>query len=230
MNVRILQLLEGAARARGLTVVIDVFRAYSLEAYLLHRGAERIIPLADAEEAYRLKAAHPEMLLAGERGGAVLPGFDFGNSPSDVEKFDFCGKTAVHTTSAGTQGVDNAINADEIITGSLCNARAVAEYIRRGNYRQVSLVCMGLGGKKPTQEDTLCAEYIKSLLEGTDIDLQNRMYELRYTSGAKFFDKEKQHIFPEADFHLCCRPDLFSFVLRAEKVGNMYRMVRINVE
>ncbi|MBQ2866059.1 MAG: 2-phosphosulfolactate phosphatase [Clostridia bacterium] len=230
MNIEILQLIEGARQAKGLAVIIDVFRAFTVECYIARNGAERIYAVGDKEIAYSYKREHPDCLLIGEREGVKLPGFDFGNSPSDVEKFDFCGKTAVHTTSAGTQGVDNAINADEIITGSLCNARAVAEYIRRGNYRQVSLVCMGLGGKKPTQEDTLCAEYIKSLLEGTDIDLQNRMYELRYTSGAKFFDKEKQHIFPEADFHLCCSPDLFSFVLRAEKVGNMYRMVRINVE
>ena len=93
MNIQILQLLEGARAARGLTVVIDVFRAYSLEAYLLHRGAERIIPLADAEEAYKLKESHPEMLLAGERNGKILPGFDFGNSPSQVKDYDFTGKT-----------------------------------------------------------------------------------------------------------------------------------------
>ena len=52
MNIRILQLIEGARQARGLTVVIDVFRAYSLEAYLLHRGAEKIIPekICDKDE------------------------------------------------------------------------------------------------------------------------------------------------------------------------------------
>ena len=93
----------------------------------------------------------------------------------------------------------------------------------------MSLVCMGLGGKEPTQEDTLCAEYIKSLLEGGSIDLQGRMYDLRYTSGAKFFDKDRQHIFPEADFHLCCKPDVFNFVLRAKKEGSLYRMERIDL-
>jgi 2-phosphosulfolactate phosphatase len=146
-----------------------------------------------------------------------------------VQPVDFGGKTVVHTTSAGTQGVDNAVNADEIIAGSLCNAKAVAEYIRRGGYEQVSLVCMGLGGKEPTQEDTLCAEYIKSLLEGGSIDLQGRMFDLRYTSGAKFFDRQRQHIFPEADFHLCCKPDVFNFVLRAKKEGSLYRMERIDL-
>ena len=217
MNIRILQLIEGARAARGLTVVIDVFRAYSLEAYLLHRGAEKIIPLADAEEAYRLKEKHPDMLLAGERGGAILPGFDFGNSPSQAEAVPVAGKTVIHTTSAGTQGIANALYAEEILGGSLVTARSVAAYIRRRNPAEVSLVCMGLAAKTPTEEDTLCAEYIRSILEGTSIDMAKEIELLKYTSGAKFFDPAQQSVFPEADFHMCVKTDLFPFVVRYEK-------------
>jgi len=217
MNIRILQLLEGAARARGMTVIIDVFRAYSLEAFLLHRGAEKIIPLADAEQAYRLKEAHPEMLLAGERGGAVLPGFDFGNSPSQAQSVSVSGKTVIHTTSAGTQGIAAAVHAEEILGGSLVTARAIASYIRQKNPAEVSLVCMGLAAKFPTEEDTLCAEYIKSLLEGTSIDMAKKIESLRHTSGAKFFDPAQSSVFPEADFHMCVQTDLFPFVVRYEK-------------
>ena len=229
MNIEILQLIEGARQARGLAVIIDVFRAFTVECYVASNGAQQIYAVGSKELAYACKEKDPSCLLIGEREGVKLPGFDYGNSPSEVENVNFSGKTVVHTTSAGTQGVDNAVNADEIITGSLCNAKAVAEYIRRGGYEQVSLVCMGLGGKKPTQEDTLCAEYIKSLLEGGTIDLQGRMFDLRYTSGAKFFDRQRQHIFPEADFHLCCKPDVFNFVLRAKKEGSLYRMERIDL-
>ncbi len=162
MNIQILQLIEGARQARGLAVIIDVFRAFTVECYVAHNGAERIYAVGDKALAYACKEKDPSCLLIGEREGVKLPGFDFGNSPSEVQQVDFGGRTVVHTTSAGTQGVDNARNASEIITGSLCNARVVAEYIRRGGYSQVSLVCMGLGGKEPTQEDPLCAEYIKS--------------------------------------------------------------------
>ena len=41
MDIRILELIEGAKRAQGLTVVIDVFRAFSLECYLFARGARK---------------------------------------------------------------------------------------------------------------------------------------------------------------------------------------------
>ena len=229
MDIQIFQLIEGAKQATGLAVIIDVFRAFTVECYLTKNGAARLLAVGDKEIAYEYKKKDPACVLIGEREGKKLPGFDHGNSPSEVERVDFSGKTVVHTTSAGTQGVDNARNADEIITGSLANARAVAEYIRRGKYEHVSLVCMGLGGKEPTDEDTLCARYIKSLLENAPMDLAAECEKLRYTSGSKFFDPAQQAVFPEADFHLCCRADSFSFVLRAEKQDDGYLMKRIDI-
>ena len=102
MEIEILQLLDGARRAKGLTVIIDVFRAFSVEAYFFANGAEKIFPIADIEIAYRLKQKNPEVILAGERGGKTLPGFDVGNSHSELIKLPIHGKTVVRTTSAGT--------------------------------------------------------------------------------------------------------------------------------
>ncbi|MBO4411841.1 MAG: 2-phosphosulfolactate phosphatase, partial [Lachnospiraceae bacterium] len=52
MNIRILELKEGAMSARGLTVVIDVFRAMTVEAYVMQNGAKDLIPMGDLEETY----------------------------------------------------------------------------------------------------------------------------------------------------------------------------------
>jgi len=217
VNINILQMIEGAKKARGLTVVIDVFRAISVESYFMSEGADKIIPVGDVDVAYKLKEENPEMILAGERHGAILPGFDCGNSPSQLIKMDCAGKTVVHTTSAGTQGIKNAVNADEILGGCLLNAKATAEYIKRSGAKEVSLVCMGLEALSETEEDTLCARYIKSLLEGTEIDMEAEIADLKNTSGAKFFDEAQKDVFPEADFHMCCELDKFNFVLKLEK-------------
>ncbi len=216
MNIRILELIEGARTARGLTVIIDVFRAMTVEAYVIQNGAADLLPMGSVEEAYAYRDAHPGTVLMGERHGAKCPGFDFGNSPSDIKDVDFTGKTVVHTTSAGTQGVANAAGAAELLTGSLVNAKAIAEYIKASGAQEVSLVCMGLAGVEPTREDTLCAEYIKALVEGTPIDLQAGIEECKRTSGAKFFDPENP-IFPEEDFWLSVEADKFDFVLRVEQ-------------
>ena len=218
MNVQILHMVEGAKAARGLAVIIDVFRAFTVETYLMRNNAHRIYPVGDVETAFACKAANPEnTLLCGERKGIMVEGFDFGNSPSQLEHVDLTGKTVVHTTSAGTQGIANATHADEIITGSLVNAAAIVEYIRRKNPETVSLVCMGLNCLHPIEEDTLCAEYIKAELEGTPLpDLDERIYDLRNTSGAKFFD-ETHPEFPERDFHLSVALNTCDFVLRLVK-------------
>ena len=217
MNIKILHMIEGAKAARGITVVIDVFRAFSVEAYFLANGAEKIIPVGDASLAYKLKEENPEMILAGERHGRILPGFDVGNSPSELMKLDAKGKTVVHTTSAGTQGIANAVNANEVLGGSLVNAKATAEYIRRSGAEEVSLVCMGLEALSETEEDNLCAYYIKSLLEGSEIDMAEEVEKLKYTSGAKFFDKAQNDVFPEADFGMCTQVDKFDFVMKLRK-------------
>ena len=228
MNVRILQLVEGARQARGLTVIIDVFRAFTVEAWLSHNHAAAILPVGDIQTALDYRAAHPGTLLCGERGGRKIDGFDFGNSPSAIEHADLTGKTVVHTTSAGTQGIANAHGADEIIGGALVNASAIARYIRQKNPDEVSLVCMGLAGKEETEEDTLCARYIRSLLEGQPLaDMDAEIDLLKRTSGAKFFDPAQQDVFPEADFHLSTQVDRFDFVLRYDRENGQMQRVDI---
>ena len=215
MDIQILQLIEGAKQARGLTVIIDVFRAFSAEVFMAGNHAAKIIPVGDVQTAFAYKAQHPDAILCGEREGIMIEGFDFGNSPSQLEHVDLTGKTVVHTTSAGTQGIANAIHADEILAGSLLNARAIANYIRRKNPETVSLVCMGLMAQTPTEEDTLCAEYIQHLLEKKPFpEFRERLQRLRYTDGAKFFDPNQQSVFPQRDFELCVKYSCAPFVLR----------------
>lgn len=219
-QVNILHLIEGAKQAKGLTVIIDVFRAFSLECYLYDMGVKEIRPVETIDKAFSLGSHIPNSVLIGEREGRKCDGFDFGNSPSTISKEQVEGKVIIHTTSAGTQGVVNAAGSSEIITGSLVNAEAVGKYIMAKKPEVVSLVCMGNGGVRPAAEDELCAEYIKSILEGKEIsDFEKRVVELRNNGGEHFFDQSKQEIFPEADFWMCVKYNLFPFVIRIERDG-----------
>ena len=220
MKINILHMIDGAKKATGTTVIIDVFRAFTVEAYCFSMGVEKIIPVGDAEIAYKLKEKNPDYILVGERHGKMLPGFDCGNSPSEIVKLDLKGKTVIHTTSAGTQGIVNATSADEIIGGSLVCAKAIAKYIKQNNIEEISLVCMGLDALSQTEEDNLCADYIKSILLGEKIDMEKEIENLKLTSGAKFFDKAQNDVFPEADFHFCVECDKFDFIVKLEKDEN----------
>lgn len=231
MNIKILHGLESAKEARGIVVVIDVFRAFSIEAYIINQNAKKIIPVGNKDVAYNIKKEHNDYILVGERGGEKLPGFDYGNSPSQIEGVDFTEKTIIHTTSAGTQGLIKSINAREIITGSLVNAKAIVDYIRKNNYEDVSLLCTYYNPTKTyVDEDTICAEYIKAMLENKKYNIENIIKKMKYECGAKFFDKARNDVFPTEDFALCTNINIFNFVLKYKKIDEEYgEIIRINI-
>ncbi|HSM48101.1 MAG TPA: 2-phosphosulfolactate phosphatase [Draconibacterium sp.] len=230
MKVKILQLLEGAKDARGLTVIIDVFRAFSTACYAFDCGVNRIFPIGEIGLAYQLKEQNPDFVLIGERNEQKPTGFDFGNSPSQLLNETLKGKTVVHTTSSGTQGIANAKNAGEIITGSFVNAGAIVKYIQQKQPEIVSLVCMGYACEYPTDEDTFCAQFIKNELEGVANNFDEMVEIIRKGSGARFFDSEKQSWSPKADFDLCLNLNRFGFVLKVEKEGDLNYLRKIELE
>jgi 2-phosphosulfolactate phosphatase len=229
MEIQILQLLEGAKIATGLTVIIDVFRAFSTACYAVENGAEKIIPVGNIEKAYLLKEKNPDFLLMGERNEMKPHGFDFGNSPAQIFHVNLAGKTIVHTTSSGTQGIEGAAHVPEIITGSFVNAGAIADYIKMQNPENVSLVCMGYACEIPTDEDTLCAEYIRNELKGLPNDFSKMKEIIRKGSGRRFFEAEKQEWAPREDFELCLDLNRFDFVLKVEKQGSYNYLQKIPV-
>ncbi|MGI5988713.1 MAG: 2-phosphosulfolactate phosphatase [Lachnospiraceae bacterium] len=214
------ELIEGAKRAEGLTVIIDVFRAFTLEAYLFAAGVKETHPIGGLEAAFQMKREHPDWLLFGERGGAKVEGCDYGNSPLEIENENLTGKTVIHSTSAGTQGIVNAVHAQEIITGSLVNADAIASYIRRKNPEVVTTVAMGKAGLKPVDEDRICAEYIEAKVLGKPFDMEEAKRRLS-AAGAQFFDPAQAQ-YPEPDFGLCTKFGIFPFVIGVSGKNGMY--------
>lgn len=215
MDIKVLHLISGAKKAKGLTVIIDVFRAFTTACYAISNGAEKIIPVGDIDLAYQLKAENPDYVLMGERGGNIQPGFDYGNSPSQIETVDFNGRTIIQTTSAGTQGFANAKKATEIVSGSFVNADAVVAYIRLKSPRQVSLVSMGTKGVEPNTEDTLCGEYIRDRLLDSKIDIDHIINRVKNSPSAEKFRDPTKTWFPEKDLKLCLDVNRFGFVLKA---------------
>jgi 2-phosphosulfolactate phosphatase len=214
MKVNIFQPPRGAGQARGTAVIIDVFRAFSLVCYLFDRGAARIIAVGQVERAVRLRDEHPGSILVGERHALKIPGFDYGNSPAEVLAADLSGRTVIHTTHAGTQALVAARQADEAITGSFVNAGAVVRHIAAVGPETVSLVCSGFEGQRETLEDTLCAEYLRDLLEGCRPDFEFIRERIAGSECSRRFLHPLDRTCPEQDLHLCLDLDRFDFVVR----------------
>lgn len=217
MKIDILEFTEGARNGRGVVVIIDVFRAFSVACYAVDAGAVRIIATSEVSKAFELKKSYRNAVLVGEREEKKIEGFEFGNSPTEIIKADLSGKTVIHTTTAGTQGLVNASEADIILTGSLVNARAIVKYIKFLNPDHVSLVAMGYRATISADEDLLCAQWIAGELNNNNSVSQEKIAGLRYTSGSRFFIPANIDFSPPTDFFLCTMLNRFDFVLKATK-------------
>lgn len=218
-EIHIQQGMEGASRARGVAVVIDVFRAFTTACHAAAAGARPLLPAASPESAMALLKVFPDAITAGERYGRPLPGFDFGNSPALLEesKFRLAGHPFIQSTHAGTRGLLAAIGADEVLAASLVNAAATARYLQAIRAELVTLVPMGWTGEEPAEEDDLCAEYIAARLSGETPDTTGFAAQLRSAAAAaKFFDPNQPWA-PEEDFRLCLRVNRFPFALRLDR-------------
>jgi 2-phosphosulfolactate phosphatase len=217
MKIEITEFVEGARNAKGVAVIIDVFRAFSVACYAIDAGAVRIIATSDVSEAFKLKNVYKNSLLVGERNEKKIAGFDFGNSPTEILKADLSGRTVIHTTTAGTQGLINATNADAVLTGSLVNSGAIIKYIKTINPDHVTLVAMGYRATIPAEEDYLCAEIIAAGLKDEEFNPGTRITGLQNGSGGRFFIPENLDFSPPTDFFLCTMVNRFDFVLKATR-------------
>jgi len=208
MDIQIRSCIEGARMARGVTVVIDVFRASNTIIACLGQGAKYVIPVGELQRAYRLKKEKPGHLLIGERNSQTPEGFDFGNSPSLLSSLDLKNKRVIATTSAGTQGIVHATGAEEILVGSFANAGTIVEYIRKRGSKEVTLAAMGFASSEKAEEDEQCALYIKQKLEGKKTDFERMKAEILKSRGAD----RLRSIGCQEDLDFALKLDLYTMV------------------
>ncbi len=135
-----------------IVVVIDVLRATSSICIAFANGVEHIIPLKTIEEslAYRDKG----YMIAGERNGETLEGFDCGNSPFSYTEEKVKGKKIAFTTTNGTQAID-AAKKHTVVIGSFLNLDVLCEWLIQQD-KNVICLCAGWQNKF-NLEDTLFA-------------------------------------------------------------------------
>jgi 2-phosphosulfolactate phosphatase len=154
-----------------IVVVIDIFRATSSICYGIENGAEAIIPVAEVEEcaAYREKGFN--YLLAAERNGEVVAGFDFGNSPFSYTTEKVAGKTIVLTTTNGTHALHLSRKAKKVVIGSFLNITSLCTWLRaqQGN---ILLICAGWQNNF-NLEDTLFAGAVIEQLKDSGYTLDD---------------------------------------------------------
>lgn len=134
-------------------VVVDILRATSCMVTAFAHGVGSITPLANLDECRELRAKG--FITSGERNGEKVEGFDKGNSPFEYMGADIKGKKIAFTTTNGTQAIDKAKSAPELLIGSFLNISAVANRLKQTS-NSILILCAGWKGRV-NLEDTLFA-------------------------------------------------------------------------
>ncbi len=176
-------------------VVVDILRATSCMVTAFANGVESITPFADLDQCLKMKTKG--YITSGERDGKKVEGFDKGNSPFEYMDNQVLGMKLAFTTTNGTQAIEKAKDAKEVIIGSFLNLTSVVRYLLLGE-NPVLIVCAGWKGRV-NLEDTLFAGAVVDKLKdylGLDCDAPlaaQHLYNLAKADMATFLG-ESSHV------------------------------------
>lgn len=146
-----------------IVVVVDIFRATSCMVTGMAHGVGDIYPVAEVAECLALGATGK--IMAGERGGQIVDGFNMGNSPYEYMEPSLKGKSIAVSTTNGTHTIMASVGAKEILIGAFLNLKALTHYLGE-TQADVIIHCAGWKGTVNI-EDTLFAGALIDALKAT---------------------------------------------------------------
>jgi 2-phosphosulfolactate phosphatase len=211
--------IEGARRAQGTVVVIDVLRSFSVSAYALAGGARECLLVPTTAEARDLAAVTPGTVLCAEEGALPVEGIAISNSPTTIRATNLEGRVLVQRSSAGTPVVA-AVDAPHVFAASLVVARAT---VRACLATRPSILTLVASADHP--EDHACALYMEATATGREVDLDQLLAPLRESDRYRKVMRGEWPGFPPTDIELALMTDRFEFAMPVSR-GPSYHRIR----
>jgi len=204
--------------SNDVAIMVDVLRASTTIIVALD-NFKKVFAVKDKNNAIELAKKY-NAILAGERKGATIEGFDAGNSPVQIK--DLSGDSLVLTTSNGTRILEG-MKATSLV-GSFLNARAVAKLASKIAENHIEVVMAGVRGRFAIEDFLGAGEIISNL----------KKFELDEMSQAAYLASRDQDMVNEAvinsqsaqglkrlgfsqDIELCIKRDIYNVVPVYEK-------------
>jgi len=204
--------VEGARAARGVVVVIDVLRSFTVSAYALAGGARECLLVSTIDEALALAQRIPDSIVSAEEHGLPVPGIAISNSPTQVRAAHLDRRTLIQRSSAGTPVVGAVQSSEAMFAGSLVVASATAQACLSRRPSTVTLVASA-----DFPEDHACAHYIEAVMRGGSVDVDQLLLPLRESERYRKFLAGEWPGFPPTDIELSLAVDRFDFAMAATR-------------
>jgi len=179
-----------------ISIIVDAFRASTSITIAIDKF-DQVIPTFTPEEAMKI-AKNTKGVLAGERGGVKIDGFDLGNSPQDIKNFNTDSNTLVLTTSNGTRILENMNST--ILIGCFINAKAVAEaslkIATKNNFSHIDIVMAGWKGNFAIEDFLasgeilywICKKIVESNSDESDFEIS------KYAQSAILASRDEKEV------------------------------------
>jgi len=215
--------IDGARQARGIAVVIDVLRSFTVSAYALAGGARECRLVTTTHAALALAATIPDALVSAEEEGLPIPGIAISNSPTQIKAADLKGRVLVQRSSAGTQVAAAVAEGIDIFPASLVVARATVQacLLRRPTPQHITLIASA-----DDPEDHACARYMEAIIRGDEPDAEQLLKPLRNSERYARLMSGAWPGFPPTDLELALTPDRFNFAMPAAREAGYLKLTR----
>jgi 2-phosphosulfolactate phosphatase len=210
--------IAGAQRARGIVVVIDVLRSFTVSAYALAGGARECRLVTTVDEARALAARTPGAVICAEEDALPVEGIPISNSPTQISRLDLRDRVLIQRSTAGTQ-VAAAVQGDDIFAASLVVARATVQACLLTNPHTLTLIASA-----DHPEDHACASYMEGLARGEKRDIEELLEPLRQSDRYRRLRSGSWPGFPPTDLDLALKPDLFEFAMPVTRANGYLRL------
>lgn len=156
--------------SKDLSIMVDALRASSTIIFALDKFKE-IYPAYSPEDAMEI-ANEKDAVLAGERTGRTIEGFEIGNSPREIKEYYGEKDSLVLTTTNGVKALEN-MESDIILIGSFVNAKACAKAACELAKEHIEIVMGGFRGTFAIEDFLAAGEIIYWIRK--ELDEENKL-------------------------------------------------------
>ena len=146
------------------SIMVDALRASTSITVALN-NFKKVIPCFTPEEALELQEKIGGV-VAGERNGKQIEGFDIGNTPVGILNYESDEDTLILTTTNGTRILESMNS--KVLVGSLVNAESVAKASCRLADDHIDVVMAGVKGKFAIEDYLAAGEILYQICEILD--------------------------------------------------------------
>ena len=215
--------IDGARQARGIVVVIDVLRAFTVSAYALAGGARECRLVRTVAEARALAERTPGAVICAEEDALPVEGIAISNSPTRIRETDLKDRVLIQRSTAGTQVAAEVESAD-IFAASLVVAHATVQACLLRSPETLTLLASA-----DHPEDHACATYMEGMIQGEHPDLQRLLEPLRQSERYHRAMSGSWPGFPPTDLDLALEADRFPFAMPVKREAGYLRLTASRV-